>query len=1318
MSSLRVTWRWLLTLVALVMLVVAVLAGGLRLLAWQSDRLSPWLLAGLETQLDANAELDHLSLAVDGWRPRLTLAGFTLASRRGATLLDVERAQAEFEPLASWRQGMPVFEQGRLDAATLHLYQNAQGRWGWPDGAGARWFGDDRQARETGGGVEADSLLRLLAHQRLRAKAVTLVLHGREREARLSLSELTLASRDGRASLQAALTRADHAAGQLHLAIDAGSSADAPDARGIATLDLDELSPVLAVASAGHERALTAVEGDITLAGHWQNGGLRAGQLSLEIPALTLTNSPAEAATPDASTPAATSTLTDLGVEAHLSRGDDNRWHAWLNGLRGTLPETPELDWPQRLQASETADGWWLRSAPFDLDGLARLIRYLPLPTAVSRTLVGLAPRGHVAGLELGRADGEWYAQAALEGAAVNAWDEIPGGGPIDAWATFRGRGGSVTFAGASGTQFRIPEVYAEPLVLSSARGQIDWSLTADGAVISGEGLSAGWRGATATGRFGLSLFNADDKPGAFLLDLTFADADARRTRVLPWLPTRVIEDPELQTWLGGDIGGIVRRGSLGLAVTLSDRDAPEGRMFVNPNDRLSLSLDIEDGRLQYAPDWPALERVDGHLEMHNMALEAQVDHATSHGLTTRNAEVRLADKQLAISGDVAGSSGGLLDFLANAPLQTLSQSFALWQSQGQVQAHLDIGLPMDQESDIETDMTVDVQGVADIASLTFPELNLTLGDIGGDLRYRRERGEDYLTGTLDARAFEGPLQARFAIGGADSAIDFDGEAQSRGLLDWAGMSRVAGLLDGGFPYTARIAFDAQDNASLRLRSDLEPLAIALPPPFGKRAGRREPLAIDADISAGTGSVMLGDWGRARWRTLGQQAQGQVWLEGWPGDEAAWPSEPGWYVLWRPNRLDTQRWAQALSQLRAADDEPAADRGVPTSITEETLDADTEKPVNDGGGLKRVALSTPCILVDGRCLGGLQVDAAPLADGWRLSLDGEIAAGHASWQPSEATPIDIDLARLNLDALTPDAPEEASASTGLMSQVEVAPPPVAMPDEIGQVPAGHLHVARFERKGQQFGPLEARWQADARQLQVTPLSLTLGEVAFDGGLTWSSAGEASLTRARLQMSGGDLGSAFRVMDQPVPVNSETTEADLQLSWPGAPWQFALPRVSGRAQATLTNGRFRQIHSSGAKLVGLFNLDNVLRRLQLDFSDVTSGGTAFNRVDGSATLYNGTLKSEGPIVVDGTSTRFTLAGSVDLNRQSLDQRLGITVPVSQNLPLVAVMAGAPQVGLGLFVFHKLFGRWLDSVTQIYYRIEGPWSSPTINLESAQ
>jgi uncharacterized protein YhdP len=130
------------------------------------------------------------------------------------------------------------------------------------------------------------------------------------------------------------------------------------------------------------------------------------------------------------------------------------------------------------------------------------------------------------------------------------------------------------------------------------------------------------------------------------------------------------------------------------------------------------------------------------------------------------------------------------------------------------------------------------------------------------------------------------------------------------------------------------------------------------------------------------------------------------------------------------------------------------------------------------------------------------------------------------------------------------------------------------------------------------------------------------------------------------------------------------------------------------------------------------VDNLLRRLRLDFSDVTSQGTAFDSVTGAATLYGGILETNGPLEVEGPATFFSLEGTVDLVRRELDQRLSVTVPVSRNLPLTAVIAGAPLVGGALFIADRLFGDALDRVTRIHYRVRGPWISPQISVENAE
>ncbi|MEC9482295.1 MAG: AsmA-like C-terminal region-containing protein, partial [Halomonas sp.] len=579
-------------------------------------------------------------------------------------------------------------------------------------------------------------------------------------------------------------------------------------------------------------------------------------------------------------------------------------------------------------------------------------------------------------------------------------------------------------------------------------------------------------------------------------------------------------------------------------------------------------------------------------------------------------------------------------------------------------------------------------------------------GNVNGTLNYRHAGDEDFLTGELGARAFDGPLLAHFDVGG--EGVVLDGRALARGLLAWADLPALESLVTGYFPYTARL--DLEGSAPrLALESDLEGLAIHLPAPFGKEIGERVPLRVEATPGELV-HVNVAQRLRMRWRSRdAETGQGQVWLQQWPSSPD-WPAGPGWELAWQAPQLSIERWQEALAGLSLPRVAAGEDR--------ESL----SPPL-----LRRVRIETDCLQWEGRCLGSMQAGIVPLAEGWRATLDGSLVQGLAEYRPQQPTPLAITLSQLQLDPLLPEAsgsaqatdPARAGESVSLLDQVATAPEPVALPAWLGKIPAGQLKVEALGYAGRTLGPLTAGWNASAQRLEVAPLSLAVGEIVAEGELAWERSGaEASLTRSRLALTGGDLGSLIEALGQPVPLRSESTRVQTQLAWPGAPWQFALERSRGSIEARLEDGRFLTLESPSARLVGLLNVDNLLRRLRLDFSDVTGQGTAFDSVTGSATLYDGRLETRGPVEIDGASTHFSLDGSVNLVAKQLDLLLGVTVPVSQNLPLAAVLVGAPYVGGALYLADKVFGGWIDKVTQIYYRVQGPWTSPQITLENAE
>ncbi|SDG07405.1 TIGR02099 family protein [Onishia taeanensis] len=1312
MSPFRLLSRWALTIVAVLLALLAVLLLTLRLAASELDRLRPEVESLLSDRFNAELKMEQLSGGFHGLDPSLSLGQLTLASRTepARPLLEIDSAHLRLDGIATLL-GMPQVDDAKIRGVTLHLYQNPDRSWHWPQPAELppEIIPDGSFTLE-----RLDYWVGVLLRQRLAVENVRVVLHGLDRRLAFEAPRLLMAGDAGRA----------HIEGQLHVANNPDATLTAvlevlPGQGGLADfnaalqarMELDQLVELAGVLSRNEPLKVDEAQGEARLWGRWHHGALEDVRLDVDVPRLLLSH---EQQPLD---------LQDIRVTGQWLRGDEG-WQAWLNtrgdsetdvtttdagapaeqdatpdeaaqgagtgsgaeeGASETLSGKPDAagrPLPRHWQASGDANGWWLKTSRFDLAALAAWRDRVPLPDGLQRVLGRLAPRGQVGGLEVGHRDGHWRAVVALYDVAVDPWQGAPGGGPLDAWVEAEDLSGSVRFAdtGDAPTALNFPDIFAAPMALSSASGKVSWVYQDKGVSVTGRDLAVKWRGAPVTGSFDLEAGRT--APGDLALDLAFTDVDASRIDLLDWLPVKALP-AELTEWLGLGVAGIVDDGSLSLNLPLADDLHTE-------DVDLSLALDIRDGTLPFAPGWPALEGVEGQLRLDNQRLSADVEKASLVGLEARDATVSLNDEQLEVSSQAEGSTTALLDFLAAIPDLDIGRED--WSGQGSLAGKVDLAMDLGAPDALSLDVSASV----DEPRLGLAPAGLNVFNVNGDVTYRYRDRQGGLYGELGARAFEGPLLADFD--GDAQSMTLTGRALARGLLEWAGTPDLAPLVSGYFPYTLRMPINGE-KPTVTLDSRLEGLAVNLPPPFGKRAGEAVPLTLNFDQARERGEMVLRDRARLRWRNAPSGTQGQVWLENWPL-EPSWPRGPGWSLQWQTNRLPISPWVDALSGLslqHLSGRQGGSQRAAADSLA-------------------TIGLSTACLSLNNHCLGTLQANADSLGGGnWHMTLDGSIAKGEADYRPAAARTVNVDLTRLSLDGLWP-APE---APTQVFDEVAVEPEPLPLPGWIDAVPDGRLRVAEMTRLGSTLGPLNLNWQASPSQLVLAPLGLTLGQVTARGELIWEAAGsDSSLTRSRLRLDGGDLGTALAALGQDVPIRNAETHVESQLAWPGAPWQFALVRSRGSLDVNLLDGRFLNLQSGSAKLIGLLNFDNLLRRLRLDFSDVTGQGTAFDRVNGSATLYGGILETHGPVQIDAPATQFSLEGQVDLARRELDQRLAITVPVSQALPVAALVAGGPVIGGAVFLAQRLFGRAIDRVTRIHYRVQGPWTDPRISLESAE
>ena len=133
------------------------------------------------------------------------------------------------------------------------------------------------------------------------------------------------------------------------------------------------------------------------------------------------------------------------------------------------------------------------------------------------------------------------------------------------------------------------------------------------------------------------------------------------------------------------------------------------------------------------------------------------------------------------------------------------------------------------------------------------------------------------------------------------------------------------------------------------------------------------------------------------------------------------------------------------------------------------------------------------------------------------------------------------------------------------------------------------------------------------------------------------------------------------------------------------------------------------------MVSLVNFANWLRRLKLDFSDVTGQKLSYNSLSGTLEFNQGVARFKQPLRMAMPSGRMSMDGEFDLLKEAVDARLVATLPVATNLPWVVALLGGLPAAAGVYVTSKLVEKQVDRLSSISYTLEGPWDDVEVSVD---
>lgn len=341
----------------------------------------------------------------------------------------------------------------------------------------------------------------------------------------------------------------------------------------------------------------------------------------------------------------------------------------------------------------------------------------------------------------------------------------------------------------------------------------------------------------------------------------------------------------------------------------------------------------------------------------------------------------------------------------------------------------------------------------------------------------------------------------------------------------------------------------------------------------------------------------------------------------------------------------------------------------------------------------------------------IEINALDLGDRWVVATQSPRARGRLVFPESE-DPVIADFEMLSLVRGPNTAPEPREVLT-LEEQLRAF-----RKLDMGSWPDIDVTIANLQMDEESLGQWAFSLRPEPYRLEVSDIEGRLNSLTLLGNMTWSIIGDRETSRFSGSISGGALADLNDLLDAEIPVNNESTTIELDLDWPGRPDQIAVPDLSGSVSLRLDQGVILESNNT-AQLFRVFNLlnsDTLWRRLKLDFSDLYERGVAFDAISGKAQIINGLMTMDPELQVVGPSGAFKLSGSTDMASEELDMRLVVVLPLTQNLPLAALLmgAGAP-IGGALFVLDKILGDPLSRLTSATYSVTGTWEAPEVDLQ---
>lgn len=750
-------------------------------------------------------------------------------------------------------------------------------------------------------------------------------------------------------------------------------------------------------------------------------------------------------------------------------------------------------------------------------------------------------------------------------------------------------------------------------------------------------------------------------KNGDTFMDLQTAFEIRDATQTWRYLPVGIM-DKDVVSWLDKAFEqGQVKNGQFLFYGLL--KDFP----FEKNNGVFEVIFDAENGRLNYAPDWLPIDNLTAQVRFYQDSLQVNLSGMAQNALL-KSAEITIpslsTSNYVGIIGEAEGDILQILGFMQKTPLKSKIDSvLTAIAPQGKTDVSLDLQISLVEK------LTSKVKGEAKFqnAKLKVKSLDLPVQNISGALKFT-ENG--VFSDHIDAVALNRPIQIRLQNSDTQTDVRVVGSTSVRDLFEQLKILPLTQLnsqtawIEGGTDYDLTLSLPyAKTLPTLQIQSMLAGISLNLPAELAKPKLQKLPLSMTFTLGDETFLPLSLNYNERLKAAINidtknkKMERGSILL----GDgKVDLPAETGLSLKISRNDLMLQDWL-GLAATSVENSEPS---------------------------IRTVAIHSQNARWKQADLGEFDLFLKRENNNWRGDFKSNFALGALQFEKNGTLKFELEKLDLAIFKQFQNSVNENSSPSSF-SKGESQSFSLSLQSQQtfwNDKPLGKLSIETTQTENGMF-------------FKTIDLQATTHHLSMTG--EW----ELLQTKLRGSLEFFKAGLLFSNLGITKDVAETSGVAKLNLDWQGSPQEFGLDKLRGTCDLDLQNGRILSIEPGFGRILGVLALEQWLKRIQLDFSDVYSEGLTFDSISGHFEFSQGKASTQN-LTVDAIPAKILLKGDTDFVHENVNYLVDVTPKSADAVPIAGTIVGKIM---------SLVGKTLTGENQdgfffgSQYQVKGSWGN---------